>query len=256
MPEFVNQLLEILHDLPTFLDGFVADHGIWVYVLLFAIIFAETGLVILPFLPGDSLLFAAGAVAARGSMNPVLLAMVLIIAAVIGDAVNYHIGRWVGPRVFSRGQQAKLVAAVPHGTDAPPIPATRPTSRLSRLLEKALNRKHLDRAHAFFERYGGKAVVLARFVPIVRTFIPFVAGAGAMNYSRFAFYNVLGAILWVGICIGAGWYFGNFEWVKKNFEAVIIAIIVVSLIPLAVEYILARRRGHTKPAIAGVPPPA
>lgn len=258
MPEFIQQLLDILHDLPAFLDSFVKDHGIWVYVLLFAIIFAETGLVVMPFLPGDSLLFAAGAVAARDvGMNVWVLSIVLIVAAVLGDAVNYHLGRWIGPKVFSRGASDRAAgeraarASEPASSsalsEASATPAKSP-STLQRLLEKALNRKHLDRAHAFFDKYGGKAVVLARFVPIVRTFIPFVAGAGAMNYSKFAFYNVLGAVLWVGICVGAGWYFGNFEWVKKNFEAVLIAIIVISLIPLVIEFILAKRKGHAKPA--------
>ena len=252
MPEFLQQLLDILHDLPGFLDSFVKDHGVWVYVLLFAIIFAETGLVIMPFLPGDSLLFAAGAVAARDvGLNVWVLAIVLIVAAVVGDAVNYHLGRWIGPKIFSRGAK--------EGDDSSIGPPAASAKGLRRVLELALNRKHLDRAHAFFEKYGGKAVVLARFVPIVRTFIPFVAGAGAMNYSRFVFYNVLGALLWVGICVGAGWYFGNFEWVKKNFEAVLIAIIVISLIPLVVEYILAKRKGHgaaSGPAAASVPSPS
>ncbi|MCA9287877.1 MAG: VTT domain-containing protein [Phycisphaerales bacterium] len=257
MPEFLQPILDILHDLPGFLDGFVSDYGLWVYVLLFAIIFAETGLVIMPFLPGDSLLFAAGAVAARNSgLDPGMLVVVLVIAAVLGDAVNYHIGKWVGPRVFRLGSDGatRATPAAPDvlpatdqeagatATSAPSTPAK--ATGVKRLLELALNRKHLDRAHAFFEKYGGKAVVLARFVPIVRTFIPFVAGAGAMNYSKFVFYNVLGAVLWVGICVGAGWFFGNIEWVQKNFEAVIIAIIVVSLIPLVVEYILARRRAR------------
>jgi len=255
MPELLQQLLDVLHDLPTFLDSFVKDHGIWVYVLLFAIIFAETGLVVMPFLPGDSLLFAAGAVAARDvGMNVWILSIVLIVAAVLGDAVNYHLGRWIGPKVFSRGSEP---GTKPVDSSAPPTASaasTKMPSTFQRLLEKALNRKHLDRAHAFFEKYGGKAVVLARFVPIVRTFIPFVAGAGAMNYSRFAFYNVLGAVLWVGICVGAGWYFGNFEWVKKNFEAVLIAIIVISLIPLVIEFILAKRKGHAKPKPAEATP--
>jgi membrane-associated protein len=260
MPEFLQPILDILHDLPTFLDGFVADHGFWVYALLFAIIFAETGLVIMPFLPGDSLLFAAGAVAARGSMNPWVLSLVLIVAAVLGDAVNYHIGRWIGPRVFRLGPSD---AAAPPGGPGPdgaasPALAVPPPSRsaLKRFLVLALNRKHLERAHAFFEKYGGKAVVLARFVPIVRTFIPFVAGAGAMNYSRFVFYNITGAILWVGICVGAGWFFGNMPWVQKNFEAVLIAIIVISLVPLVVEYILARRRARAAPEPAAEAPPA
>lgn len=216
----LEQALAILHDLPKFLDGFILDYGNWVYALLFAIIFAETGLVIAPFLPGDSLLFTVGALAARGSMNIWLISILLLIAAILGDAVNYHIGRFIGPRVFKK-----------EATDQKPT-----------LIEKLLNRKHLDRAHAFFEKYGGKAVILARFVPIVRTFIPFVAGAGAMNYSKFFLYNVTGAIAWVGICVGAGWIFGNNEWVKKNFEAVIIMIIVISILPIAVELVLAKMK--------------
>ena len=216
----MDQILAILHDLPGFLDGFIADYGAWVYALLFAIIFAETGLVIAPFLPGDSLLFTVGALAARenAQINIWLVSFLLLIAAILGDAVNYHIGRFIGPRVFRK-----------EATSAKPT-----------LLEKLLNRKHLDRAHAFFEKYGGKAVILARFVPIVRTFIPFVAGAGAMNYSKFFLYNVVGAVAWVGICVGAGWFFGNIPWVQKNFEAVIIMIIVISVIPIGVELVLAK----------------
>jgi membrane-associated protein len=219
----MDQILDIFRDLPGFLDGFIANHGAWVYALLFAIIFAETGLVVAPFLPGDSLLFTVGALAARGSMNVWAISALLILAAVLGDAVNYHIGKWIGPRVFRKDLAA----------------AAKPT-----LFERLLNRKHLDKAHAFFEKYGGKAVILARFVPIVRTFVPFVAGAGAMNYSRFVFYNITGAILWVGLCVAAGWIFGNHPWVKKNFEAVIIAIIVISIIPIAVEAILHRAKSR------------
>lgn len=213
----MESILDIFRDLPGFLDGFIASYGPWVYGLLFAIIFAETGLVVAPFLPGDSLLFTVGALAARGSMNVWLVTALLVIAAVLGDAVNYHVGRYIGPRVF-KAQEA--------------------TTRL----ERALNRKHLERAHAFFERYGGKAVVLGRFVPIVRTFVPFVAGAGAMTYSRFVLFNIAGGILWVGLCIGAGYLFGNIEFVKKNFEAVVVGIIAVSLLPLVVEFLMERRR--------------
>lgn len=216
----LEQALAIFRDLPGFLDGFIADYGAWVYALLFAIIFAETGLVVAPFLPGDSLLFTVGALAARGSMNIWLISFLLLIAAVLGDAVNYHIGRFIGPRVFKKEASADKAT----------------------LLERLLNRKHLDRAHAFFEKYGGKAVILARFVPIVRTFIPFVAGAGAMNYPKFFLYNVTGAIAWVGICVGAGWIFGNNAWVQEHFEAVILMIIVISVIPIGVEFILAKVR--------------
>jgi membrane-associated protein len=220
MDHVIDIFRQMFTDLPGFLDGFIAQYGFWVYALLFAIIFAETGLVVAPFLPGDSLLFTVGALAARGSMNVWLISGLLIVAGVLGDAVNYWIGKWIGPRVFKFD----------------PASGKAPT-----LLERLLNRKHLDRAHAFYEKYGGKAVILGRFVPIVRTFVPFVAGAGAMNYSKFVLYNIVGAVLWVGICVGAGYLFGNIEWVKKNFEAVVVGIIVVSVIPVGVEFILARR---------------
>ncbi|MDX2117679.1 MAG: VTT domain-containing protein [Planctomycetota bacterium] len=223
----MDQFLAIFKDLPGFLDQFIQAHGSGVYALLFAIIFAETGLVIMPFLPGDSLLFTVGAIAARGSMNVWLIAATLIVAGVLGDAVNYHIGKYIGPRIFK----------------------SRPGEGSS-WFERALNREHLNRAHSFFEKYGGKAVVLGRFVPIVRTFVPFVAGAGAMNYGRFFVYNVFGGVLWVGVCIGAGWFFGNIDWVKKNFEAVIVAIIVVSLIPVAIELIIQRRTGKPDVPVA------
>jgi membrane-associated protein len=212
----MSSILEIFRDLPGFLDGFILEHGMWVYALLFAIIFAETGLVIIPFLPGDSLLFTVGAIAARGAMNVWTVSIVLLIAAVLGDTVNYHIGKWVGPRIF-RGEGNTGFA-------------------------RLVNRKHLARAHEFFDYYGGKAIILARFVPIARTFVPFVAGAGSMNYQRFIAANLVGAAAWVGICVGAGFWFGNIEFVKRNFEAVIVGIIVVSLIPLAVEAWLQYRR--------------
>lgn len=219
-----TQLLEIFRDLPKFLEGFVQDHGLWVYGLLFSIIFVETGLVIMPFLPGDSLLFTVGALSAPGEARDPILSFwwafgLLVVAAVLGDAVNYHAGKFIGPRVFK---------------SEPGAGATR--------LERMLNRKHLQRAHAFFEKYGGKAVILGRFVPVVRTFVPFVAGAGAMNYSRFAVYNVVGALLWVGLCMAAGWWFGNIPWVRKNFEAVVVGIVVVSVLPVVVELWLERRK--------------
>jgi membrane-associated protein len=227
----MHQLLDIFLNLNANLDQFVLDHGAWVYALLFAIIFAETGLVILPFLPGDSLLFAAGAIAARGSMNVWILVFSLIIAGVLGDAVNYHIGRYLGPKVFAKKAEG--------------------TQRT--LLDRLLNRKHLEKASAFFEKHGGKAVVMARFIPIVRTFVPFVAGAGAMNYSKFVVYNVIGAVAWVGICIGAGYAFGNIEVVKKNFELVIVGIVIVSLIPMAIEILNARRKGSSHSAASTGP---
>jgi membrane-associated protein len=223
----MDQLLAIFRDIPGFLEGFVQNHGVWVYALLFAIIFAETGLVIMPFLPGDSLLFTVGALAAPGENRGPILSLgwslgLLTLAAIIGDAVNYHAGRYIGPRVFKSN---------------PGEGATR--------LERMLNRRHLERSHQFFEKYGGKAIILGRFVPIVRTFVPFVAGAGAMNYPKFALYNVSGAIIWVGVCVMAGWFFGNIPWVRKNFEAVVIGIIVVSILPVVIELWMEKRKART-----------
>jgi membrane-associated protein len=218
----MGTLIDLFLHLDQHLAEFVGQYGPWVYGLLFLIVFAETGLVVTPFLPGDSLLFAVGALGAVGAMDARLAAVLLVVAAVAGDAANYAIGRWVGPRVF-RGSGG--------GT----------------LIERALNREHLARAHDFFERYGGKAVVLGRFVPIVRTFVPFVAGAGAMTYPRFALYNVLGALAWVGICLGAGYAFGNVPFVRDNFTLVALGIVAVSLLPMVFEVVQARRR-------AGVPP--
>jgi membrane-associated protein len=195
----------------------VSTYGTWVYAILFAIVFLETGIAIMPFLPGDSLLFATGALCAAGALNAPLAASLLVLAAFLGDSVNYSIGRYVGPRVFSANDES---------------------DRLHRLL----NRKHLDQAHAFFERYGGKAVVLGRFVPIVRTFVPFVAGAGQMTYATFVFYNLTGAVAWVGLCLGAGLLFGNVPVVKENFSLVTIGIVIVSLLPMVFEYLAHRRR--------------
>jgi membrane-associated protein len=209
MPDLIDLFLH----LDVHLDDFVARYGVWVYALLFAIIFAETGLVVTPFLPGDSLLFAAGAIAARGNLNVGFLFLLLAGAAILGNTVNYSAGHFVGPRVFRSDQTHPL-----------------------------LNRQHLDRAHAFFEKYGGMAVVLTRFVPIIRTFVPFVAGAGAMRYSAFALFNVFGGMLWVGVCLGAGYAFGNVPIVKNNFSLVAIGIVAVSMIPMAVEWIRHRRK--------------
>lgn len=233
----LHQALDILKNLDVHLATFAGEHAVGVYALLFAIIFAETGLVIAPFLPGDSLLFTIGALSVptdeRGAVfNPWLAFFLLTIAAILGDFVNYHIGKYIGPRVFSKN----------------PDPAAKPT-----LLERCLNKKHLDRAHEFYEKYGGKAVILGRFVPIARTFVPFVAGAGAMTYSKFVLYNIVGAVLWVGICMLAGIFFGQLPFVKKNFELVVIAIIVISVLPIVVEYILAKRR--PAPSTAPASPP-
>ena len=215
----MQELIDVFIHLDVHLAEFVGRYGIWVYGLLFAIIFAETGLVVTPFLPGDSLLFAAGALAATGAMDVRLLFLLLTFAAILGNTVNYAIGQFVGPRVFRAEDTG--------GT-----------------LHRLLNRQHLERAHAFFERYGGMAVVLTRFVPIIRTFVPFVAGAGAMRYPVFALYNVAGGVLWVGICVGAGYVFGNVPIIKNNFSLVALGIVVVSMIPMLVEWIKHKRKGQ------------
>jgi membrane-associated protein len=214
-------LVDFFLHLDAHLAEFVAQYGVLVYVLLFAIVFAETGLVVTPFLPGDSLLFTAGALAAVGVLDVRLVVPLLLIAAILGDAVNYAVGHFVGPRVFRAEGEFNL-------------------------WQRLLNRKHLQQAHEFFERYGGKAVVLGRFVPIVRTFVPFVAGAGSMSYPQFAFYNVMGGMLWVGLCCGAGYGFGNVPAVKENFELVVVGIVFVSLLPIAWSFLISR----LKPAAA------
>jgi len=197
------------------LANFVELYGVWVYALLFLIVFAETGLVVTPFLPGDSLLFTAGALAAVDVLDIRLILPLLLVAAILGDAVNYAVGHFVGPRVFrAEGYES--------------------------FWQRLLNRKHLQQAHEFFERYGGKAVVLGRFVPIVRTFVPFVAGAGSMSYPQFAFYNVTGALLWVGLCVGGGYFFGSRQFVKDNFELVIVGIVIISLLPIAWSFLISR----------------
>ncbi len=208
----MNELIDLFLHVDEHLADFVQTHGRLVYGLLFAIIFAETGLVVTPFLPGDSLLFAAGAIAGTGMLDVRLVMLLLFIASVLGDAVNYSVGRYIGPRVF------------------------RPDGRRGRL-ERLLNPRHLERTHEFFEKHCGKAVVLARFVPIVRTFIPFVAGAGSMTYSTFAFYNVFGGALWVLTCVGAGYLFGAIPIVKENFELVVVGIVAVSVLPMVVEVV-------------------
>jgi membrane-associated protein len=216
----VAQFIDFVLHLDQHLAQLVETYGPWIYGILFGVVFAETGLVITPFLPGDSLLFAAGALAGVDILNLPLTGGLLFVAAVVGDAVNYAIGRRAGPAVFR---------------------ATDTDSRLHRLL----NREHLNRAHAFFERYGGKAIVLGRFVPIVRTFVPFVAGAASMSRSAFVFYNFTGAALWVGICFGGGALFGNIPIVKENFTIVTLGIIAVSVMPIGIEWLRHRRRATT-----------
>lgn len=203
--EFVVDLFLHLDD---HLATVVATYGVWVYALLFAIIFAETGLVVTPILPGDSLLFACGALAATGAMDLWILLPLLFAAAVAGDAVNYSAGRFFGPKIF----QARDHRGFWH---------------------RLLNREHLDQTHAFFEKYGGMAIVSGRFVPIVRTFVPFVAGAGYMTYATFTVFNVAGAAVWVGVCVMAGYLFGNIPVVQENFSLVVLGIIAVSLLPMA-----------------------
>jgi membrane-associated protein len=216
----LHQLLDVVLHLDVHLNQWAADLGPWTYVLLFAIVFCETGLVVTPFLPGDSLLFAVGALAAsEGSpIQVVPVSLLLIVAAVVGDALNYSIGKLVGPRVF-----------------------TRPDSRF-------LRQEHLTRTQRFYEKHGGKTILLARFVPIVRTFAPFVAGIGRMQYRRFALFNVSGGVLWVALFIGAGNLFGNLPSVKRNFHFVILAIVALSLVPIVVEWWRARREAKS-PAV-------
>src|SRR4051812_3435488 len=202
----MTQILDFVLHIDRHLLDFVQAYGGWVYGILFAIVFAETGFVVTPFLPGDSLLFAVGALSATGVLNPWLAAGLLMAAAIAGDGVNYSIGRRIGSRLLGVGEGPAF------------------THRL-------INPDHVRRAHQFFEEYGGKAVVLARFVPIVRTFLPFVAGAAAMRAATFLFYNVAGGIAWVSLCMGAGFIFGNVPVVKNNFSLVTIGIVAVSLLP-------------------------
>lgn len=225
LPEggWVTQFIEFLLHAERHLEVFIAQYGAWIYALLFAIIFCETGLVVTPFLPGDSLLFAVGTLAARGMMDWKILVPLLLVAAIVGDSVNYAIGKWVGPRVFTMK---------------------------SRWFFK---QEHLQKAHAFYEKYGGRAIVLARFVPIVRTFAPFVAGVGTMNYRKFFFYNVLGAVAWVGIFLGAGYFFGIMPVVQKNIKLVILGIIVVSVMPIAWEVVKAWLEKRQKAGQVGTP---
>jgi len=209
--------LDVLLHVDRYLLTLVFAYGTWAYLLLFLIVFAETGLVVTPFLPGDSLLFAAGAIAAIGRLDVRVVIVALIAAAVLGDAANYAVGRIAGVRIL------RAVESNPRW-------------------RRWVNPAHVARAHDFFERHGGKAVVMARFVPIVRTFVPFVAGVAAMSYPSFAFYNVAGAVAWVGLCVGSGYVFGNVPIVQDNFSLVALGIVAVSMLPMLVEYLRHRRR--------------
>lgn len=204
MTEFFMPFIDLFLNLDQHLQAAVANYGVWIYIILIAIIFCETGLVVTPILPGDSLLFAAGALAAMGLLNIYLLFFTLLIAAILGDALNYQIGHYVGLKVFKK--------------DA-----------------KIFKLKYLEKTHNFYEKYGSKTIVIARFVPIVRTFAPFVAGASKMTYKTFATYNVLGAFLWMFSMLGAGYLFGNIPWVKNNFSVIVLGIIFISILPMVYE---------------------
>jgi membrane-associated protein len=214
--ELVQDVISFILHLDAHLATLIAQYGLWTYAILTLIIFLETGIVVTPFLPGDSLLFAAGALSATTALDPVILFGLLTTAAVVGDAVNYWIGARVGTRLFD--------------------------GRI-----KYLRQSHLELTHRFYEEYGARTIVIARFVPIVRTVAPFVAGCGAMTYRKFVFYNVAGAVLWVGLLVFGGYLFGNIRIVRDNFALVILAIIIVSLLPAAIEFVRARRRRPAPP---------
>jgi membrane-associated protein len=216
--EIIQWFVEFVLHLDRNLQELVQNYGLYVYGILFLIIFCETGLVVAPILPGDSLLFAAGAIAATGKLNPWGMILLLTVAAILGDTVNYWIGAFIGQKVF-----------------------TKPKSLF-------FNPEHLRRTHEFYEKYGGKTIIIARFLPIIRTFAPFVAGVGSMSYRRFIAYNVIGGALWVPVFVGGGYFFGNLPFVKKNFTLVILAIIVLSLMPMVIEII--RHKWRRKPPAA------
>ncbi len=208
--EVIKFLIDFVLHMDAHLSEIIGNYGAWTYGILFFIIFMETGFVIIPFLPGDSLLFAAGSFAALGALNPAYLFIFLSIAAVLGDTINYSIGAYIGPRAFS-GEI------------------------------KYLKQEHLERTHEFYDKHGGKTIILARFIPIIRTFAPFVAGIGSMTYSHFILYNVVGGISWVALFTFGGYYFGNLPFVRDNFEIVIFTIIFISFIPPVLEFFKARK---------------
>ena len=216
--ELIQHFFDLFLHLDQHLELIIRDYGLWTYLILFLIVFCETGLVVTPILPGDSLLFAAGALAATTSLEVGWLLALLGVAAIAGDTVNYWIGHRVGPKVFSGGRT------------------------------RLLNREYLDRTHAFYEKHGGKTIVIARFMPIIRTFAPFVAGIGSMNYARFLMYNVVGGVVWVSVFILGGYLFGNIPVVKRNFTLVIMTIIVISILPGIFEFL---RHRHRPPAGSG-----
>ena len=219
--DFLTTVVDLFLHLDEYLSVAIQSYGTWTYALLFVVIFIETGLVVTPFLPGDSLLFAAGTFAALGSLNIYLLWGLLVVAAVLGDTVNYWIGHKLGLAIFDTQ---------------------------NRLLKKVLKKEYLEKTEAFYAKHGGKTIVLARFVPIVRTFAPFVAGVGTMEYGRFISYNLVGGFLWVTLFLFMGNFFGNIPFVKANFEFVIIGIILISVVPMFVEYLKARNEKKASPA--------
>ena len=220
--DFLKSIVDLFLHLDEYLSIVIQDYGTWTYAFLFVVIFIETGLVVTPFLPGDSLLFAAGTFAALGSLNIYLMWGLLFVAAVLGDTVNYWIGHKLGLAIFDTQ---------------------------NRWLKKVLKKEYLERTEAFYAKHGGKTIVLARFVPIVRTFAPFVAGVGTMEYGRFISYNVLGGFLWVTLFLFMGNFFGNIPFVKANFELVIIGIILVSVLPMIIEYLKARSEKKANEAV-------
>lgn len=213
--DLLKTVIEFVLHIDRHLSAIIQQFGAWTYAILFAIIFIETGLVIMPFLPGDSLLFAAGTFAALGALDVRLLIVLLAAAAVIGDTVNYWIGHRIGEKAFSR-EDARF-----------------------------FKKEYLDRTHAFYEKHGGKTIIIARFVPIIRTFAPFVAGIGKMSYGRFISFNVIGGVGWVVLLVGAGYFFGNIPFVRKNFSIAILAIILISTVPIAVEYFRHRKNKNS-----------
>ena len=215
--EIINYLIDLFLNLDDHLHELILQYGPYTYGILFSVIFAETGFVFTPFLPGDSLLFAAGTFAAKGSFNPHFLFLLLTTAAILGDTVNYWIGHYIGLKIFDR-------------------------------FPKILKREYLNRTHQFYEKHGGKTIILARFVPVVRTFAPFVAGVGSMTYPKFISYNVIGGIVWVGIFIYGGYFFSNLDFVKNNFSIVIIGIILISMLPGLTEYIRHKRNSRNSVA--------
>jgi membrane-associated protein len=214
--QFAKIVIDFIIHIDVHLSEIIQSYGMWTYLILFLIIFCETGLVVTPFLPGDSLLFAAGAFAARGDLNVLWLFILLSIAAILGDTANYWIGNIVGPKVFHQEHV------------------------------KFLNKEYLNRTHLFFEKYGGKTIIIARFVPIIRTFAPFVAGIGSMTYVRFISYNVIGGIVWIASFAFSGYFFGNIPMVKKNFTLVIFAIIIISILPGVIEFMRQHRLHKNK----------